>query len=306
MVDGDGAFQIENLYGLMRLEGEALDGRWSNALTLQGVTADRDNYEFGSRQGGDEGRRYKASYESVLALGDDNLRHTLTGAVDFKHETYRNTGPFLNAAQALKREVDNTGLVVDYELVAHDKLGLGLAVRRDWNEKFDDSTTYRAQASYLFDSGTRVHAAAGSGVTNPSYFELFGFDPTSFLGNPNLKPEKSDGWEAGFEQRFLDGAAKVDVTYFDATLEDEISTNFVGPTFIASPVNLTTKSPRKGVEVSGQAKLGEQWNVAASYTYLNAEQNDLQEVRRPPHIASLNVDWRSVGGPVRRQPDGAL
>jgi vitamin B12 transporter len=296
VVDGDGAFQIDNLYGLVRLEGEALEGRWSNALTLQGVKSDRDGYEFGSRQSGDVGSRYKASYESVLTLGDDDLKHIIAGAVDFKHETYQNTGPFLNAAQAEKREVDNTGATLDYEFVAHDKLGLGAAIRYDANEKFDNSTTYRAQASYLFDIGTRVHAAAGSGVTNPSYFELFGFDPTSFLGNPNLKPEKSDGWEAGAEQRFLNGAAKLDVTYFDTTLEDEIATNFVGPKFTASPVNLSTKSPRKGVEVSGQAKLNEQWNVTASYTHLNAEQNDLEEVRRPPHVASLNIDWRRAEG----------
>jgi vitamin B12 transporter len=296
VVDGDGSFKTENLYGLVRLEGEALEGRWSNAVTLQGVSADRDNYEFGSRQAGDEGRRYKASYESTLTFDGDGLRHTLTGAVDFKHETYQNTGPFLSAAQALKREADNTGAVLDYELVAHDKLGLGLAVRRDWNELFDDSTTYRAQASYLFDTGTRLHAAGGSGVTNPGYYELFGFNPASFQGNPHLKPEKSEGWEAGAEQRFLDGKAWIDVTYFDATLTDEIATKFVGPSFTASPVNLATKSPRRGVELSGQAALGAQWRVAAAYTYLDAEQDGLEEVRRPPHIASFNVSWRSVGG----------
>lgn len=295
VVDGDGAFKTESLYGLARLEGETFAGRWSNALTVQGASADRDNYEFGARQTGDEGRRYKASYESVLTLGDDGLRHVITGAVDFRRETYLNTSPFLNAAQALRREADNTGVTLDYEMVAHDKLGLGAAVRHDSNELFDDSTTYRAQASYLFDTGARVHAAAGSGVTNPGYYDLFGFDPTSFAGNPNLKPEKSEGWEAGAEQRFLGGSAWIDVTYFDATLENEIATNFVGPTFIASPVNLATKSPRRGVEVSGQAALGEQWRVAGSYTYLDAEQDGLEEVRRAPHIASLNVSWRSVG-----------
>ncbi len=296
VADGDGAFKTEALYGLARLEGEALSGKWSNALTLQGVSSGRDNYEFGSRQTGDEGRRYKASYESVLRLGDESLRHTLTGAVDFKRETYLNTSPFLNPSQALKREADNTGLVFDYNLIAGGKLGLGIAVRRDWNELFDDSTTYRAQASYLFDNATRIHAAAGSGVTNPGYYELFGFDPTSFAGNPDLKPEKSEGWEAGVEQRFAGGAVWIDVTYFDATLEDEIFTNFAPPLFIASPVNLTAKSPRRGVEVSAQAALGAQWRIAASYAYVDAEQDGLEELRRPPHTASANVSWRSTAG----------
>jgi vitamin B12 transporter len=166
-------------------------------------------------------------------------------------------------------------------------------LRHDDNERFDDADTYRAQASYAFDSGTRLHAAAGSGIKAPGIFELFGFDPGSFEGNPNLKPERSEGWEAGYEQTLFAGAARFDLTYFEATLQDEIFTDFVGPSFIAVPGNRDTESEQSGVEVSAEAQLGQNWTIHAAYAYLDAEENGVEEVRRPQQIASLNLSWRA-------------
>jgi vitamin B12 transporter len=289
VIDTDGYTKIKSLLGMVR--GEAEFGPWSHALTLQGVDAKRDGFSFGGRSSGDKGKRVKASYDTTLKIETGALVHTLTGAIDFRRETYENTSPFATPAQAKKRDVDNLGFVGQYDLVANDRLGLGVAVRYDDNDMFDDATTYRLQASYLFPSETRVHAAGGSGVANPGFFELFGFDPGNFIGNPNLKPEKSEGWEAGAEQSFLDGAARVDVTYFDSRLEDEIFTAFVGPTFASSPQNRTAKSTRKGVEVSGQAILDGGWRIFASYTHLNAKENGNEEVRRPKDSASVNVSW---------------
>ena len=42
---------------------------------------------------------------------------------------------------------------------------------------------------------------------------------------PDLKPERSQGWEAGLEQSFLDGRVRIDATYFDSRLKNEIYTD---------------------------------------------------------------------------------
>jgi vitamin B12 transporter len=290
VIDGDGRFTNKALYGLLRGEWEA--GAFTHALSVQGVSADRDTFDFGAFSSGDKGRRVKTSYEGTFAFGDDAVRQTLTGVIDYKRETYQNTSPFLNAAQALKRVVENTGAALEYDLVANDRLGLGGALRYDKNELFDNATTWRAQASYRFDSGARLHAAGGSGVTNPQFYELFGFDPNTYVGNPNLKPERSIGWEAGAEQRFGD-VGRIDVTYFSADLKDEIFTQFTPPTFFATPLNRATKSTRRGVEVSGEARVGESWTIKGAYTHLDAKENGAEEVRRPPNIASVNFAWRA-------------
>jgi vitamin B12 transporter len=273
-----------------------MGGRWANALTLQGVDAGREGFSGGALAFGDEGSRLKASYVASLRFGSDAFAHTLTGAIDYERERFANTGPFLTEAQSMRREIENLGLVGQYDLVVNDRLGLGFAVRHDDNDSFDDATTYRAQGSYLFDNGARVHAAFGSGVKNPGVFELYGFFPESFIGNPNLKPERSEGWEAGLEQSFVGGAARIDVVYFDSTLKDEIFTVFGGPPlFLSSAANRATESTQAGVEVAGEARIGESWRLFAAYTFLDAEENGEEEVRRPPHIASLNLSWRSPG-----------
>jgi vitamin B12 transporter len=67
---------------------------------------------------------------------------------------------------------------------------------------------------------------------------------------------------------------------------------FTPPDFIASPANRTTDSKQQGVELFLEALIGQSWRVFGSYTYLDADENEITEVRRANHIASLNVGWR--------------
>ena len=83
VVDGDGHDEFEGLYGLVSGELELLDGRWSHALTVQGVNATRDSFSFGGLSSGNDGSRLKASYVSSLRFGSDAVVQTITGAVDF-------------------------------------------------------------------------------------------------------------------------------------------------------------------------------------------------------------------------------
>lgn len=290
-IDSDDYYRNRAVYGLVRGELDTFGGKWTHALAAQGVDAKRDGYSGGAFDSGDEGQRQRYTYESTFRFGAPSFAQRLTGLLDYERETYQNLGPFLTPIQSLERENVNKGAVLQYDATINDRIGLGAALRYDENDRFDNDTTYRLQGSYRFDSGTRLHAAAGSGIKNPGIFELFGYDPTSFLGNPNLKPEKSNGWEAGVEQSFAAGRARIDVTYFDSKLKDEIFTQF-SPTFVSSPGNRTTDSTQQGVEVAFAARLGTAWSIDASYTYLDAIENDQEEVRRPPHIASLNVGWR--------------
>ena len=92
--------------------------------------------------------------------------------------------------------------------------------------------TWKAQGFYRFNDIVRVRAAAGTGIKNPSQTELFGFNATGpfpFRGNPNLKPEKSRGYEGGVDLSFWDGRVSLGATYFHAKLRDEIFSYFGGP-----------------------------------------------------------------------------
>jgi vitamin B12 transporter len=293
VIDSDDYYKNRAFYGLVRGELDTFDARWTHAVTAQGVDAARDSFARGAFDFGDNGKRVRYSYESTFRLGGDRFAQTLTAAFDHEREEFQNLGAFLLPAQAINHAITNKGIVLQYDARIDDRIGLGAAVRHDANDRFDNDTTYRVQASFRVTGSTRLRAAAGSGIKNPGIFELFGFDPGTFIGNPGLKPEKSRGWEVGVDQSFADRRALVGVTYFSSRLTDEIFTTFVPPTFDASPGNRSTDSTQKGVELFAQARVAQSWRVDASYTYLDSKENGVEEVRRPPHIGSLNVSWRA-------------
>ena len=144
---------------------------------------------------------------------------------------------------------------------------------------------------YRVTDTTRLRAAAGTGVKNPTLTELFGFFDGLFIGNADLKPEEITSWEVGLDQSFADGDGLLSVTYFNADLDNEIFTTFLPPNFVATPGNRTTKSTQQGVEVAVTAQIGPQWSLDAAYTYLDAKEDGVEEVRRPKHVGSAAVTW---------------
>lgn len=293
VIDGDDYYTNRVYYGLVRGELDTLHGRWTHALTAQGVDASRDSYSLGALSNGDTGKRQRYSYESTLRFGSDRFAQTLTGAFDREREEYQNRGAFVSPAGAEEHSVTNNGVVLQYDARIDDRIGLGAAIRHDDNDRFEDDDTYRVQASFRFANDTRVRAAAGSGVKNPGVFDLFGFDPTFFVGNPGLSPEKSHGWEVGLDQSFADRRALVGVTYFQSRLKDEIVSTFDSGTFLSSVANSASDSTQKGVEVFAQARIATAWRVDASYTYVDAKESGVEELRRPPHMGSVNLTWRA-------------
>ncbi len=91
---------------------------------LKAIGGEAIGFSADVRDYGDRGTRLKGSLDSTLRLGDAALRHTLTGAVDYEREAFRNTTPF-----ALNPDFDRTP-------AAKDPLGASVegflqAVRRD-------------------------------------------------------------------------------------------------------------------------------------------------------------------------------
>ena len=116
------------------------------------------------------------------------------------------------------------GYIAEYLGQIADRLTYSASARFDDNSDFDDVTTYRFTASYAFPStGTRLRASFGTGQKSPTFIERFGFFADEFIGNPNLEPETSRGFELGLTQSLLGGRLGADLTYFNETLEDEIN-----------------------------------------------------------------------------------
>jgi vitamin B12 transporter len=309
-------------YGLVRAQLDLLDGRWTNAVSAQVTDTHRTNYDvpdsFSPPAGqpivaanGDRGRRLKGSFESAFRLGSDRIKQRVTLAVDGERESERSTvsmsGGFLGW-----RHTNNVGVVGEYEATIDDRLGFGASFRHDENSRFANSNTYRVQTSYKLQTGTRIHVAAGSGVKAPSFSQLFDFFAGIYIGNPALKPEKSEGWEAGLEQSLVGETILLGATYFDNHRTDEITTVYTADG--ATSVNLPGRTHQRGLEVYAEAKVGQDWRFDANYTHSQAPQtrnvlpltSDFsgtdttgQAVRRARDIASANLTWVPEGQPFK-------
>jgi vitamin B12 transporter len=305
-VDGVGGFTSRTFIGSVRAEYDAMDGNWKSALSMQRVDAKRDGRNVFSAFG-DKGGRTLGSFASTLRFGArEALQQLFTVAVDYEVTASRNT-----EGGTGNRDATNQGTVLEYNLRAGQSLGFGMALRHDESNRFADVTTFRTQGSYLFDGGTRLRAAAGSGVKNPSLTELYGYYLGTYVGNANLKPEKSSGWEAGIDQQLLEGRVVLGATYFRSKLENEIYSVFGGPPgFITTPANRGTLSKQRGFELAVNGKVSASWNVAAAWTHLDARENGVAEVRRPPDTGSLNVGWsspaRTFGANLTVRYNGAM
>jgi len=293
IIDSPGVtFTNEAFYALVGARLDTLDGRWTHDLSVQIADVDRETDSPFGLTSASEGDRFKASYVSAFQLAD---AHNLTFAADYEVEGFRNATPGGFVFDE-RREIEQVGLVGEYRYNG-EAFDVSAALRHDFNDLFRDATTFRVGVGYRITDSTRVRAAAGSGVKNPGFFELYGFIDGRFIGNAALRPEKSTGWEVGIDQdiAYLDVFTTVAVTYFDSELEGEIFTTFPAPNFIATPANRTTTSRQRGVEVALNTVIDPHWSLDAAYSYLDAEENGREEVRRARHIASAALTWKARG-----------
>ena len=83
------------------------------------------------------------------------------------------------------------------------------SLRYDDNSYFGSDVTFREAPAWLIRStGTKLKASFGTGFKAPTLSEMFeSFPAFGFYANPDLRPEKSTGYDAGFEQSLADDAS---------------------------------------------------------------------------------------------------
>lgn len=249
------------------------------------------NFTDAAFTGETEAARWQAFYQPTLNWQMGHAAHQLTGLVEFERESFTSFAG-AGAGSNQSPRIENTAAALDYRFV-RGPVRLSASVRQDWNDRFEDAATWRIGTAWHFDGiGGRVRASFGEGVKNPGIYELFGFFPGFFTGNPNLTPERSRGWEIGWDQA-LGEAARLSVTWFEADLEDEIFTDFsISP---ATARNRATQSHRSGLEFEGEASLTDQLSLSAAATFQQSDENGTPEIRRPEFTGSLAVNWRAPG-----------
>ena len=236
-------------------------------------------------------RSFDAQVEHGFATG--RVSHRLIIAGETEREAFHARDTVFGGFTNQDRSRTHHALTAEWRVIA-GRFTSDLAVRRDVFNRFKDASSLRA--SLLADIG-RGFAVAGSyaeGIAQPTFFDLYGFFPGNFVGNPSLKPESSRGFEGSLRFRRLSLAATL--TAYRQRLHDEIVDVFDPVTFVSSTENRDGTSRRWGIEAEVAWQVGEKLQLSASYAYLRATQPDdavdrqLQELRRPRHSGSVSLD----------------
>jgi vitamin B12 transporter len=319
VVDDDVSSNIEQWFS--RIEATIEQGRLAHRLGVSGTRTRNTFFDAGAVSGRNAGDKNRLDYQLTFALGSSatadaadaadaalagsggfaaaGLDHAVTVALERELVDYANYGATPDALENQTQSDEQSSVVAEYR-VSRGRAGFSASARRDRNRLFDDASTYRLTGTLDIGDTARLHTSLGTGISNPGFFDLFGFFPGSFIGNPALKPERSTSFDVGIERFFGGGNTRLDVTYFRADLDEEIVTSFDSATFLSTVDNLAGRSDRRGVELSLSAAPTSRWQMSASYTYTDAEQPDgAPELRRPRHVASLDNTFSFVDGRAR-------
>ena len=280
----------------MALYAGANTGAWEHDLRLSQNASQTRFRKDGLYNSGLQGRLNKVDWSSARNFSSGHLTHALALGLQYEQRRFRNFSATLAGAnhQASDRQHSQ---FAEY-LVKGATRSLSISARHDNNERFANLTTWRVTATQALPRRLRLHGSWGEGSANPTFFELFGFIPDSFAGNPGLKPEYSKGWDVGMGGSHVDDRHRWDLTYFRSRLHDEIITAFgPAPNYLSRPENLVGASMRTGWELSADADVSQQLSLSAHFTWLDStDANGQREVRRPGQSGAVNAHLAFAGG----------
>ena len=233
-----------------------------------------------------DGDRIKYDWRTVVTLGTG---WTATVGADYQNERL--------AAYQTHAEEANQGVYAQIAAEPVHNLFVAANVRYDDNESFGGVKTWRFAPSYLIDAtGTTLKASVGKAFRAPSMIDRFvDFPAFFFFANPNLTPEQSLGWDAGFEQALFNNTLRFGATYFHNDITDLIEATYDPATFTSTVVNVG-EATTSGVEVFASANINENLRVRADYTFTEAENaiTGAELKRRPRHKIGVSAGWTPI------------
>ena len=279
-------------YNSLFIKGQARlnlwNDRWEQKLSLALVNYDR-SYEnptdsfhpFDSENASYKSSLFKIDWQHNLYLHDSN---TLTFGADFQQEQgeseYNSNGlwgPFESFFPLQK--AGTIGLYFQDQIRISGRFFATLGARLDSTDRFGTALTYRIAPAYIFENtGTKIKGTIGTGFKSPSLYQLYA--PGTFwgpIGNSNLEPEKSTGWDFGIEQRIYQEKIKLSITYFS-----HIYKNLIEFDYLFGYINISEAESR-GLEFVLEAAPLESVSVQTSYTRQSAVDTKTGDVllRRP-------------------------
>ena len=233
---------------------------------------DSDLFYFGSpfntrRDTTTSGIKAKLTVDRQIA----GFRNILVTGIDYFDSDVVNKTTFFGSSTNTDISKSDTGLYIQDEFFITDKISLSLGYRYA-DTRFDDTVSgfttvsdeqkftedaYRAGATFNYANGSKIFINYAKGYRLPTTDELFDF--TGAI--TNLKPEKSDTYEAGIVHTF-GKRLQARVTVYTMDVRDEL---FFDPLYRTNK-NLD-KTRHTGLETGVTAAVTDNISVFGNFTY---------------------------------------
>jgi vitamin B12 transporter len=181
--------------------------------------------------------------------------------------------------------VNNKGYYFQNQLKLWQNFFITPGLRIDDHELFGTETTYKISAAYLIKTiETRLKANWGTGFKAPSLYQLY----YPVYGDSNLKPDKSESYDFGFEQGLWEGRFSFGATYFHNEFK-----NMVDFDRTTSKYKNIGRAETEGIETEVTFKTIKDLSTTVNYTYLNTKDKDTGKklTKRPENRVGLNLNW---------------
>lgn len=267
----------------------ALDGRIKNYFGVDYTNLSRPTTTSSGLSVYD-GQRVKYDWRSVIQALPGQ---TVVLGADHQKDYYQNNSVYTPGGR-IDVSNGNKGVYAELQSQFAERFFVVSNIRHDDNDAFGGHDTYRiAPAVLLPGTDTKLKASYGTGFKAPSLDQLYGsYDMFGWitLGNPNLKPEESKGWDAGFEQPIAGNRIRFGATYFHNDITDLIQFTSFGA--YSSYLNVS-QAKTQGAEVFAAWTVAPQFSLRGDYTYTEAydAQTHEQLRRRPKHKGSVTAVW---------------
>ncbi|MFB0565218.1 MAG: TonB-dependent receptor plug domain-containing protein [Candidatus Aminicenantaceae bacterium] len=298
---GDDPNNIQD-YRALFLKGEIrrlfLQNRWEQKLILSFVNYNRkyDNptdasHPLDSDRSKFKSKLWKLDWQHNIFLHETS---TLTFGAEYQQEQGESEyhsegvwGPFSSTFPL--RKSHQKGFYIQDQIRIKDQFFAAVGARFDHHSQAGTAVTYRiAPAYFIKQTGTKLKATYGSGFKSPSLYQLYA-PGTAWgpIGNENLEPEKSTGWDAGVEQYLFQDKLMFGATYFKNSFE-----NLIDFDDVQGFINIS-KSSSKGAEFIFQAQPIKSILITASYTRNEAmdEDENTPLLRRPKDKFTSMVNY---------------
>ncbi len=266
---------------------------WSGHLSASLLGSSNRNYLAKDPINRTSGTRRTLDAQVERRFSTGAIRHQLILAAEAERETFHARDTIYGGLSDQDRTRNHQAVTAEWR-ASGAGLTSDLAVRRDIFNRFRDATTLRASALARLGHGFALTGSYAEGISQPTFFDLYGFFPGNFMGNPSLKPESSRGMEAGL--RYLRGLFAASLTAYRQRLHDEIVDVSDPASFVQTAVNRAGISHRSGIEAETGWHISDRLRLTANYAYLHASEpggasgQQVPELRRPKHSGSVAAD----------------